>query len=43
MNVNAEIAKAKANAERGIRNSEWMTVRLGDVVEVNPKGGGPEI
>ena len=33
----------KGNAELGARNAEWMTVRLGDVVEVNPRRGMPEL
>ena len=33
----------KANAKVGTRNSEWMTVRLGDVVELNPRGGMAEL
>lgn len=28
----------RANAEVGTRNSEWMTVRLGDVVEIDRNG-----
>ena len=31
----------KGNAERGMRNSEWMTVRLGDVVEIDRNGVDP--